>query len=166
VVAISAATQGWLALRADGTVAAWDYLYQGPRPLPLPPGLTNLVAITSGLGLRSDGTVAAWNYNGQALSPPNDWTNLVAIAGWGSPYLGLRANGTVLAWGSSFAGQTNVPPALTNVVAIAAGANFAVALSGLPPGSAPPQFIEPAFLTTWRPKMASMHTELRDSLRE
>src|SRR6266404_4354281 len=34
----------------------------------------------------------------------------------------------VVSWGDNFCGQTNVPPGLTNVVAIAAGARHCVAL--------------------------------------
>ncbi len=40
----------------------------------------------------------------------------------------LKADGTVLARGSSSYGETNVPPDLTNVVGIAAGAYFSLAL--------------------------------------
>ena len=35
--------------------------------------------------------------------------------------MALRADGTVSAWGDDSYGQTDVPPGLTNVVAIAAG---------------------------------------------
>lgn len=37
--------------------------------------------------------------------------------------------GTVIAWGDNSQGQTNVPPELTNVVAIACGYNFSLALT-------------------------------------
>src|SRR5439155_24496694 len=33
----------------------------------------------------------------------------------------LQSNGIVLAWGNNFYNQTNVPPGLTNAIAIAAG---------------------------------------------
>jgi len=49
----------------------------------------------------------------------------VAVAAPGSAggdhNLALRANGTVAAWGCDCYGATNVPPGLSNVVAIAAG---------------------------------------------
>ena len=40
----------------------------------------------------------------------------------------LRADGTVVAWGNNSNGQTNVPPGLSNVVAIAAGFYHCLAL--------------------------------------
>jgi hypothetical protein len=42
--------------------------------------------------------------------------------------LALKANGTVIAWGSNLYGQTNVPPGLSHVVAIAAGGWHSLAL--------------------------------------
>jgi alpha-tubulin suppressor-like RCC1 family protein len=42
--------------------------------------------------------------------------------------LALKRDGTVVAWGNNSSGQTNVPPDLTNVIAIAAGANHSLAL--------------------------------------
>jgi alpha-tubulin suppressor-like RCC1 family protein len=60
VVAIAAGSSHNLALKADGTVAAWGFY--GLTNVPL--GLTNVVAIACGsfhsLALKSDGTVAAW----------------------------------------------------------------------------------------------------------
>lgn len=41
--------------------------------------------------------------------------------------LALKADGTVVAWGSNEEGQCNVPPGLSNVVAIAAGSDHSVA---------------------------------------
>ena len=52
--------------------------------------------------------------------------------------MALVANGTVIAWGYNASGATNVPPALTDVVAISAGAyhNLARVGSGPPiPGT-------------------------------
>jgi len=42
--------------------------------------------------------------------------------------MALLANGSVMAWGENGSGQTNVPLGLSNVVAIAAGADHNVAL--------------------------------------
>ena len=46
---------------------------------------------------------------------------MVAIAAGGYDSLALLNNGTVVAWGNNGVGQTNVPPGLSNVMAIAAG---------------------------------------------
>ena len=99
----------------------------------LPPGLTNVVAISCGayhgLALKNDGTVAAWGYNnfGQA-NVPAGLSNVVAVAGGIQHSVALLANGTVLAWGDNSYGQTNVPAGLSNVIAIAAGAYHNLAL--------------------------------------
>ena len=44
--------------------------------------------------------------------------------------LALKADGTVTAWGDNGLGQLIIPPGLTNVVAIAAGGYFNLALIG------------------------------------
>jgi alpha-tubulin suppressor-like RCC1 family protein len=95
--------------------------------------LANVVAIAAGywhnLALRDDGTVAAWGAGltnsgvwpvlGQALVPA-DLSDVVAIATGGTHSLALKGDGTVVAWGDNSSGQTNVPPALSNVVSLAA----------------------------------------------
>jgi alpha-tubulin suppressor-like RCC1 family protein len=58
----------------------------------------------------------------------------------------VNAGNTVVAWGDNAFGQTNVPPAATNVIAIAAGNRHSLALNsdgtvigwGLAPASTPP----------------------------
>ena len=40
----------------------------------------------------------------------------------------LRSNGTVVAWGVDFRGRTNVPPGLTNVVAVSSSYQHSLAL--------------------------------------
>jgi len=48
-------------------------------------------------------------------------SNVAAIAAGPAHSLAIKSNGTVVAWGANDTGQTNVPPGLNNVVAIAAG---------------------------------------------
>src|SRR5262245_10893424 len=40
----------------------------------------------------------------------------------------MAQSGSVIAWGDNSFGQTNLPPGLTNIVALAAGANHSLAL--------------------------------------
>ena len=59
VVAVAGGGVHSLALKSDGTVAAWGHLDAA-----IPAGLTDVIAIAAGsshsLGLKSDGTVVAW----------------------------------------------------------------------------------------------------------
>jgi alpha-tubulin suppressor-like RCC1 family protein len=132
-----------LALRADGTVAAWGDNSYGQAQVPA--GLSNVVALAAGswhnLAAKSDGSVTAWGA-GMADGNPNDpngfqvgqsivptgLTNAVAVAAGFFHSLALRNDGTVIAWGSDSVGQTKVPPGLSNVVAIASGENHCLAL--------------------------------------
>ena len=97
--ALAAGESHSLALRSDGTVAAWGTDYFGETAIP--DGLSNVVAISAGqyfnLALRSDGTVAAWGYpdNGQ-LNIPAGLSNVVALAAGRLHSLALRSDGTVV----------------------------------------------------------------------
>lgn len=143
-VAVAAGYRHALALKADGTVAAWgngtnvvyvngSYKTNAYGQTQVPLGLANVVAVAAGdyhnLALKADGTVVAWGSNiGGQTNVPASATNLIAIAAGSAHCLALRADGTVLAWGTNNVGQTNVPLAANNVVAIAARANHSLAL--------------------------------------
>ncbi len=140
VVAISGGYEHELALRDDGTVAAWGYYLlpnQDPNfptvPATVPAGLSNVVAVAAGkfhsLALKADGSVVAWgtNVSGQ-LDVPSGLTNVVGIAAGLDHSLALGADGTVVAWGANDYGQSAVPDGLSNVVAIAAGAGTSFAV--------------------------------------
>jgi alpha-tubulin suppressor-like RCC1 family protein len=131
VVQVAAGGGFALALRADGTVAAWGgnfvgTLGDGTRTDSSTPvtvqGLTDVIQIGAGLAhglaLRSDGTVMAWGANntGQlGIDDPNaEWdtpqpvdglTGIRQISTRGLHNLVLRMDGTVMAWGNNFAGQ-------------------------------------------------------------
>lgn len=140
VTAISAGYEHAMALRNDGTVAAWGY---GPETN-VPVGLSNVVAIAAGSGyslvLKANGTVTAWG-SVAATNVPAGLSNVVAIfadnfaepnygsvSGGGNVSFAVRSDGTVVAWGMSSYGQTNLPSGLSNVEAIANGANHTLAL--------------------------------------
>jgi hypothetical protein len=142
VVAIAAGQIYNLALKGDGEVFGWGW---DGGAMDVPSGLTNVVAIAAGgyhnLALKNDGTVVAWGFNYFGMTNvPTGLTNVVAIAAGGYHSLALKNNGTVVAWGgdtntSSLPtcgqwnyGQSIVPTGLTNVVAIAGGAFFSLAL--------------------------------------
>lgn len=127
----SSAYHHLLAIKSDGTVAAWGTTVGGATNVPV--GLSNVVAVTGGryfsVALRADGTAAAWGTNnfGQT-SIPASATNLTVIVAGGDHVLALRSNGTVVAWGDNSSGQRSVPVGLSNVVAISAGQSHSVAL--------------------------------------
>jgi alpha-tubulin suppressor-like RCC1 family protein len=125
VIAIASGTQHGLALKKDGTVAAWGFNFDNVTVSP--PGLSNVVAISAGaehsVALKSNGTVVAWGRNqwGQANVPTN-LNDVIAISAGSYFNLALRKDGTVVEWGG------NAPEGLSNVVAIAAGPWHALAL--------------------------------------
>src|SRR5581483_2052022 len=100
-----------LALRADGTIAAWGRNEFG-QVLGYPT-LQDFHQIGGFTDVFSTNGIVT--LNGQAL------TNICGIAAGWAHSIGLRADGTVAAWGNNDFGQTNVPCDLTNVIAIAAG---------------------------------------------
>jgi alpha-tubulin suppressor-like RCC1 family protein len=142
-----------LALKRDGTVAAWGNAPAndnfGYTNVPL--GLNNIRAIAAGryhnLALKSNGVVVSWGRNfNQESSVPFGLTNVIAIAASGSIghigiaggtdpddfgafNLALKNDGTVTAWGGrNLYGETNVPAGLNDVMAIAAGGYHGLAL--------------------------------------
>jgi alpha-tubulin suppressor-like RCC1 family protein len=146
VVAISAGWTHCLAAKRDGTVVGWG----SPSP---PVGLTNVTAVMAGrawyasnLALKSDGTVVEWGPDGLATATPAGLTNVAAVAAGANFSLALKNDGTVFGWGGNGSGQatgtpTTVSPysasgtvavdghTLTNIVAIAAGGEYGLALS-------------------------------------
>ncbi|HZR21857.1 MAG TPA: hypothetical protein VFE51_31535, partial [Verrucomicrobiae bacterium] len=120
-----------LALKTDGTVAAWGQNLE--HQCDVPEGLSNVVGIAAGSGhsmaLKNDGTVVAWGTQyGSTTRVPVGLTNVVSIDAGAHNNLALKADGTVVAWGEAYGGQSVAPTWLTNVVAISAGAGHDLAL--------------------------------------
>lgn len=148
VVQIAAGVDHSLALKSDGTVAAWGSarLYINAwNPLgqtSIPAGLSNVVAVAGGsfhsMALKADGTVVVWGYNthGQGDVPPG-LTNVVAIAaGWYHNFA-LKRDGTLVMWGLGmvdagfpYFGQAIVPAGLNNVAGMAGGGFYSLACLG------------------------------------
>jgi alpha-tubulin suppressor-like RCC1 family protein len=140
VVAVAVGSNHRLALKNDGTVAAWGAGGPGQTgsghygQASVPSGLSNVIAIAGGyyhsLALLSDGTVTAWGGIGSygSMAAPPGLNDVIGIAAGSHYNLALRSDGTVIAWGYNGIGQTNVPAGLSNVVAIAAGYSHSLAL--------------------------------------
>ena len=158
VVSVARGVDFTIALRTDGTVAAWGDNRRGQTSVPA--GLRDVVAIDAGwyhgLALKADGTVVAWGENlhhgfaGQATVPAG-LTGVAAIAAGGFHSLALKTDGTVAGWGSNlgnqhftgsdydeffFAEQATPPAGLSGITALAAGALHSLALraDGIPIG--------------------------------
>ena len=153
-VAIGATDQGTrnVALKKDGTVTTWggETIYKDATP---PAGLSNVVAIAAGnshtLAVKSNGTVIGWGFNdvGQATGVPTTnspyisadrvtlggriLSNVVCVAANRGYSMALKKDGTVVTWGRMVNNQhpATVPAGLSNVVAIAAGDNFCLAIT-------------------------------------
>jgi alpha-tubulin suppressor-like RCC1 family protein len=121
-------------LKSDGTVLA----RVGNHELAL---LSNIVAIAAheftALALKRDGTLVGWNSEpslptcGQ-LYVIEGLSNIVAISTGGGANIAwntaLKKDGRVVVWGSGIPNEKTVPEEATNIVAIAAGTAYSLAL--------------------------------------
>jgi len=90
VVQVAATSRSSLALRTDGTVAAWGF---GQSTVPA--GLSGVVSIGSAgerfFAIKADGTGVAWAPDSSApVAWSGAWCNLTALAGNGTAFLGVR----------------------------------------------------------------------------
>jgi len=124
--AIAAGDRHSLALKTDGTLAAWgDNCCDQTTSVP---GGTYTAIAAGGrhsLALKTDGTLVAWGNNGygQTTVPGGTYT-AIAAGYWHN--LALKTDGTLVAWGNFFQGQTDVPAG--TYTAIAAGTFSSMAL--------------------------------------
>jgi len=115
-----------LALKADGSVAAWGVGRSGAAEI-TPAGLSNVVevagAIYHSLVLQSNGSVFAWGaYSG--TNGPVGLSNVVAIAAGGYHNLAIKADGTLAEWGD----MANPPADFMGAIAVACGGSHSLAL--------------------------------------
>lgn len=131
VVAIAAGTYYYshnLALQRDGALVEW-----GPNgnEVSTPNGLTNITAIAV-IGnyctaLKSNGIVTEWRSGSSQCFEM--LSNVTAIAAFGNYNLALKNDGTVVGWGHDRFYPRTVPAGLSNVVAIAVGGDFCLAIT-------------------------------------
>jgi hypothetical protein len=130
-VAVDAGSAHSVALRSDGTVAAWGSNSKGQLNVP---DSNEIAAISAGyeynLALKKNGSIVGWgsNSDNQVSSIPAG-TGFKAIAAGAYHGLAVRANGTVAGWGYNFLGQATAP-AGNNYIAIAAGTFHSVGIRG------------------------------------
>jgi len=110
-----------LALRDDGSIAAWGDNYSNQLDVPAPN--SGYVSFTSGslhsVALRNDGSIEAWgdNWNDQC-NIPDPSAEYIAVTAGSQHSAAVKADGSVSVWGYIALG----PPATeTGYVAVAAG---------------------------------------------
>ncbi|MBA7546249.1 hypothetical protein ES705_38634 [subsurface metagenome] len=128
VTVIAAGGSHNLAIKTDGSVAAWGDNSEGQCN----PSGTGFVAIAAGgshsIALKTDGSLAAWGANdyGQCDVPSGtDFT--AAIAGGWHFSLAIKSDGSIVHWGPNCYGVGDVPSG-NDFVAIGAGDCHCVAL--------------------------------------
>ena len=127
LTAIAAGQDYSLALKADGTVAAW-----GNAPI-VPLDLSNITTIAAGyihsLALKADNTMVGWGNNdfGETNTPAG-LTNAVAIAAGYGYSLALKSDGTLIGWGVNNFTPSPIPSGLNHVVAISVGFDLSLAV--------------------------------------
>ena len=137
VTSIDAGGSQTMAQRENGSLIVWGGRTQYPVPLDIKsvssfstgPGASALY-----LALTTNGLVRAWGFGGAGTNVPPNLTGIIAVEAAGSDNnigvaLALRSNRTVTAWGSSYAGLTNIPTGLSNVLSLAGGASHVLALT-------------------------------------
>ena len=131
-VSVSVSSTHALALRADGSVAAFggDNLFGERR---VPSGVVGAIEVAAGdffsAALLANGQVVVWGSDAAGVvSVPSLVTNGVSLRAGASHLVLLRGDGTVVAWGNPAEGRTAVPAGLNRVVKIAVGRAHALAL--------------------------------------
>jgi len=125
-----------LALRSDGTIAAWgNNGHSQCSGKPLGVGHRAVAAgIDHSVAIRVDGSLVAWGLNnyGQCNVPAG--SDFVDVVAFGNHNVALRHNGSLVAWGDPFL-IGNAVPAGTGYAAISHGMAHALAL--MKEGAAP-----------------------------
>jgi len=122
VVAISGAWDHTIALKSDGTAVYWGNTNKTIG--------SNIVAIAAGaidIVLDNNANVFRWDDN---TLTPLGYSNILAIstAPGENNVLLLQKNGNVICFGDNNFGESIIPGSLTNIVAVAAGGDYTVAL--------------------------------------
>jgi alpha-tubulin suppressor-like RCC1 family protein len=134
-VALSAGDFHLLALRNNGTVAAYGNNSDGQTVVPADLGQVRAVAAGRrfSLAITDNFTVRSWGFNdnggGNNTPVPAGLGGVAAIAANGHA-LALKFDGTVVGWGRGVEGQLTLPAGSGRVRAIAAGGEHSLALVG------------------------------------
>lgn len=120
-----------LALKRDGTVAAWGSF--GTTSYTPPPGLTGVKDVAAGylwsLAVRSDGTVTSWGeLDAPGIGVPAGLNGVVAVDAGRFHSAALKNDGSIVCWGEDSWGEVNVPPGRTDFYSLSVGYQLTAAL--------------------------------------
>lgn len=128
-VAVATGDAHGLALRSDGTIAAWGQNDDGECDVPSGTYKAIGAGADFSLAVRTDGSIAAWGYDGQGqVSNVPAGNDFIAVDGGEFFAVALRSNGSIAAWGYDRWGQVSGTPAGIGYKAVVAGDDHAVAL--------------------------------------
>jgi uncharacterized repeat protein (TIGR01451 family) len=100
-VAVAPGSSHFLALKKDGTVAAWGGNNYGQCDVPA--SLANVVAIaasdTFSVAVKSDGSLVAWGEQRIVSQLPAGLTDVVGITTGNNYAVAIKSDGTLLEWG-------------------------------------------------------------------
>lgn len=137
-VAVAAGPSHSLALRSNGSIAAWGLNDYGQCNVPSPN--RDFIAVAGGwwhsLGLKSNGTIVAWGnntYHQRDVPSPN--SGFIAIAAGTYHSAGLKSDGTIVCWGDTTYGECTILSPNSNYMAIAALGGRTLALRRSPASS-------------------------------
>ena len=106
-IQVSAGVNHVVALRVDGTVAAWGWANGGENVTTVPAGLTGVRQVSGGnsysLALKQDGTLVHWggNRGGNMPVEASQIRDAIAVVSGSSGAVVLKANGTVVGIGNA-----------------------------------------------------------------
>ncbi|GAB5562729.1 MAG: hypothetical protein SynsKO_43760 [Synoicihabitans sp.] len=120
-----------IALKADGTVAGWGQNNDGEITIPSNLGQVTQIAAGSSTSyaLNDQGELFAWgNGNNGETTVPAASSLWIDVTGGGFHAVGLKSDGTAEGWG--FGPYGDPPNGLTGLVAVSAGRQHVLGLSG------------------------------------
>lgn len=130
-VDVAAGKYHGLAIRSNGSLAAWGYNDYGQCDVPEG---NDFIAIAGGsrhsIALKSDGSIVGWGDNSFSQIDVPEGNDYVAIASGDYHNLAINTDGLIIGWGRDYYGETIAPPpdVGTVYISVSAGRYHSLAL--------------------------------------